>query len=76
MNTHKIPFSNIKKKIVRNYTKYNNVCSYGIFLLETQERARNSRGKQAIGVRATEVLLYLSIEASTICVNEFSNLYS
>ena len=29
------------------------------FCDETQERVRNSRGKQAISVRATEVLLYL-----------------
>ena len=28
------------------------------FFLGTQERARNNRGKRAIGVRATEVLLY------------------
>ena len=28
-------------------------------LLGTQERVRNSRGKQAISVRATEVLLYV-----------------
>ena len=27
------------------------------FMLGTQERVRNSRGKRAIGVRATEVLL-------------------
>ena len=25
---------NIKKKITRNYPKYNNVCSYGMFLWE------------------------------------------
>ena len=28
------------------------------FLLGTQERVRNSRGKRAISVRATEVLLH------------------
>ena len=50
---------NIKKKITLNYPKYNNICSYGIFFLGTQERVRNSRGKRAIGVRAIEVLLYL-----------------
>ena len=50
---------NIKKKITRNYSKYNNVCSYGTFLSGTQERVRNSCGKQAISVRATEVLLYI-----------------
>ena len=30
----------------------------GDFFLETQERVRNSRGKRAISIRATEVLLY------------------
>ena len=30
------------------------------FLLGTQERVRKSRGKWAVGVRATEVLLYLA----------------
>ena len=48
----------IKKKITLNYPKNNNVCSYGIFFLGTQEQVRNSRGKRAISVRATEVLLY------------------
>ena len=47
---------NIKKKITRNYAKYN-VTSYGIILLGTQERVRNSRGKRDISVQATEVLL-------------------
>ena len=31
-----------------------------VFLLGTQERVRNSRGKRAIGVRATEVIAILS----------------
>ena len=31
------------------------------FLLETQERVRNSLGKRAISVRATEVLLHIKI---------------
>ena len=55
MSTHNIPFSNIKKKsrliIPKSETKG--------FFLGTQERVRNSRGKRAISVRATEVLLYL-----------------
>ena len=37
------------------------ICSYGIFL-GTQERVRKSRGKRAISVRATEVLLYLVLK--------------
>ena len=32
------------------------------FFQGTQERVRNSRGKRAISVRATEVLLYMLIE--------------
>ena len=31
------------------------------FFQGTQERVRNSRGKRAIGVRATEVLLYMNV---------------
>ena len=31
------------------------------FLIGTQGRVRNSHGKRAIGVRATEVLLYLTV---------------
>ena len=52
---------NIKKKIILNYPKYNNVCSYGILSLGTQGRVRNSCGKRAIGVRAIVVLLYLCL---------------
>ena len=49
----------IRKKITLNYPKYDPVCSYGIFFsLGTQERARDSHGKRAIGVRAIEVQLY------------------
>ena len=55
---------NIIKKITLNYPKYNNVCSFGIFSLGTQERVRKSRGKRAIGVRATEVLLYLEFRSN------------
>ena len=45
---------NIKMKISVNYSKS---AAVGFFL-GTQELARNSRGKRAIGVRAIEVLLY------------------
>ena len=47
---------NIKKKITLNYPK-----SAALFQ-GTQERVRNSHGKRAISVRATEVLLYNSID--------------
>ena len=46
---------NIKKKIGLNYPK----SAAMEFFLGTQERVRNSRGKRAISVRATEVLLYI-----------------
>ena len=47
MSTHIIPFLNIKKNIPKDLFQ------------GTQERVRNSRGKRAISVRATEVLLYI-----------------
>ena len=43
-----------------NRFKLSHICSYGILSLGTQERVRNSRGNRAIGVRATEVLMYLN----------------
>ena len=55
MSTHNIPFSIQNKKITINYPKS---AAKGVFL-GTQERVRNSRGKRAISVRATEVLLYV-----------------
>ena len=45
---------NIKKHITLNYPKS---AAMGFFQ-GTQEQVRNSRGKRAISVRATEVLLY------------------
>ena len=45
---------NRKKKIPLNYSKS---AAIGVFL-GTQEQVRKSRGKRAISVRATEVLLY------------------
>ena len=47
---------NIKKKIILNYSKS---VAMG-FSQGTQERVRNSRGKRAISVRATEVPLYVN----------------
>ena len=35
-------------------------AAMGIFL-ETRDRVRNSRGKRAISVKATEILLYLKL---------------
>ena len=46
-----------KKKITLNYPKS---AAVGFFL-GTQEQVQNSRGKPAISVRATEVLLYMYI---------------
>ena len=47
---------NLKRNITKNYPKS---AFMGFFFQGTQERARNSRGKRAISVRATEALLYL-----------------
>ena len=56
MTIHNIPFSiYIKIYIKLNYPKS---AAKGFFL-GTHERVRNSRGKRAISVRATEVLLYI-----------------
>ena len=55
MNTHNIPFLNIKKKIALNYPK----SAAMRFFQGTQERVRNIRGKRAVSVRAIEVLLYI-----------------
>ena len=57
MSTHKIPFSIYKKKFTLNYSK----SAVRDFSKGTQERVRNSRGKRAIRVRATEGLLYLQL---------------
>ena len=43
---------------MKNTLNYPKSAAIG-FLQGTQERVRNSRGKPAISVRATEVLLYL-----------------
>ena len=55
MSTRNILFSKLKKKITLNYPKS---AAIRLFL-GTPERVRNSRGKRAISVRATEVLLYM-----------------
>ena len=57
MSTHNIPFSIQTKE--KNHTKLSQICNQGFFFLGIQERVRKSRGKRAISIRATEVLLYL-----------------
>ena len=57
MSTHNIPFS-IKKKKKKIALNYHNSAAMGFFQ-GTQARVRNSPGKRAISVRATEVLLYM-----------------
>ena len=47
---------NIKKKMNLNYPE----SAAMEFFQGTQKRVRNSRGKRAISVRATEVLLYFA----------------
>ena len=61
MNTHNIPFPIQNEKIYRNLQPRE-------FLQGTQERVRNSRGKRAISVRATEVLLYLETTKRVIFI--------
>ena len=54
MSTHNIPFFNMKKKtpdVIPDLQLWD-------FFQGTQEGIRKSRGKRAISVRATEVLLY------------------
>ena len=46
---------NIKKE---NHPKLFQISSYMFLFQGSQERVRNNRGKRAISVRATEVLLY------------------
>ena len=53
MRTHNIPFS-IEKE---NLLKLSQICSYGFFSKGLKKKVRNSPGKRAIRVRATEVLL-------------------
>ena len=55
---------NIKKE---NHPKLSLICSYGFLCQGTQERVRISRGKRAISVRATEVLLYLAYNSRPRC---------
>ena len=69
MSTHSVPFLNIKKKITLNYSKS---ATMGFFFQGTQERVRNSRGKRAISVRATEVLLYIQL-ITLSCMVGFQN---
>ena len=54
----------IKKKITADYS----TSAAMVFFLGTQERVRNSRGKRAISVPATEVLLYLPTYPSTTSI--------
>ena len=56
MSTQNIPFSITKKKICLNYPRS---AAIGFFSKGTQESVRNSRGKRATNVQATEGLQYL-----------------
>ena len=47
----------IKKNFTLNFSK--SAVQLHVFFQGTKERVRNSRGKRAISVRATEVLLYI-----------------
>ena len=65
MSTLNIPLSIKTKKITLNYPKS---AAKGFFL-RTQELIRNSRGKRAISVRATEGLLYVYAKYNQIILN-------
>ena len=43
---------------------YQNISRYGKKFLRTQDQVQNSRGKQAISIQATEVLLYVFLKHS------------
>ena len=58
---------NIKKKIILNYP----TLQPWDFFLAIQERARNSRGKRGISVRATEV--YCIFRVLWICCAALTN---
>ena len=57
----------MKKKITLNYPK----SAAMRFFQGTQERVRNSRGKRAISVLATEVLLYLLVSIFSNALSTF-----
>ena len=61
---------NIKKKIILNYP---DSAAMGLFLVRTRGRVRNSYGKRAISVRATEVLLYITITTVVYSVTFYSS---
>ena len=60
ISTYTIPFSITKTKICLTYPK----SAAMDFFQGTQERVRNSRGKRATSVRATEGLLYSILQFS------------
>ena len=57
---------NAENKITLNYLKS---AAMGFLFQGTQERVRNSHGKRAISVRATEVLLYFETSETLFCVS-------
>ena len=62
----------IKKKTTLNYSKSPAMN----FFQRIQEQVRNSRGKLAITVRATEVLLYVNcLSLRAICNGPFCTLF-
>ena len=58
MNMHNIPFSIQRRKITLNYPKSAAVGIFQGYMNEFETGVRNSRGRRASSVRATEVLLY------------------
>ena len=61
MRIHKILFS---IHIKENQLKLSQICSYWIFFQGTQIQVRNSLGKGAISVRATELTVVSSHDST------------
>ena len=55
MSTHNITFQKVKKNNLK-------LIILSLPFQGTKERVRNSRGRRAISVRATEVLLYIILK--------------
>ena len=60
MSTHNILYQYKKENHPKLSKNTIMSAAMGLFLLGTQERVRNSRGKRAISVRASKIVLYMS----------------
>ena len=65
MSTHIIPYTQKKEKTPEMIPNTIMSAAIGLVFLGTQERVQTSRGKRAINVRVSEVLLSLHIIVTT-----------